>query len=366
MNQTSSARGQAARLPATFRERGVAVPYTTPMLQFARARRAGPSAVEILVPSLMGGSGVFVVPHHALPDIVSLSVHDRALHERLSDIDPMTPLTVWPVADRVAATGLAGPRLARRAREGLQADADRPALLFGRFVARLARLLGTDTPDEAFDGPGDGTAKAEATLVELAGTLGLPGDASLAHLRAWADIMQPLGLPDGTVSGPLAARLASMETMADALRAWLADEPTETAEMAESTARAAMDAAGRAHDAIARLARPLADIGGALEKPDETAETLTQGVELVAWLLNGWRRVVDHWRATSGGERWEQRQGLEQVVHHLPVLPSEALGRDTGVWTALRGAQARWRQAGDTAPGKEAEEALSRFQKEAL
>ena len=47
--------------PATFEERGVVVPFTTPMLAFARARSDGNSGLEIIVPGLSGGSGVYII-----------------------------------------------------------------------------------------------------------------------------------------------------------------------------------------------------------------------------------------------------------------------------------------------------------------
>ena len=57
-----------AYLPATFLERGVAVPFTTPMLAGTRARPSERGGTELLVPNPSGGTGVYILPWGSLRD----------------------------------------------------------------------------------------------------------------------------------------------------------------------------------------------------------------------------------------------------------------------------------------------------------
>ena len=47
---------------ATFGERGVSVPFTTPALAGARVRRDARHGLALLVPNPSGGRGIYVLP----------------------------------------------------------------------------------------------------------------------------------------------------------------------------------------------------------------------------------------------------------------------------------------------------------------
>src|ERR1700712_5461419 len=47
--------------PTTFLERGVAVPFTTPMLAGTRARPAEKQGLELVIPNPSGGRGVYIM-----------------------------------------------------------------------------------------------------------------------------------------------------------------------------------------------------------------------------------------------------------------------------------------------------------------
>ncbi len=66
--------------PSTFEERGVVVPFTTPMLAYARARSDGKDGLEIIVPGLSGSSGVYIIGWASVRDVFRMTVHDRAFH----------------------------------------------------------------------------------------------------------------------------------------------------------------------------------------------------------------------------------------------------------------------------------------------
>src|SRR5215472_10209040 len=95
-------------VPATFRERGVAVPFTTPLLTGARVRRAEQGGTELLMLNPAGAPGVYILPSTGLGTLCRPSVHDTRLNQRISTLPTITPASVRDAAREVAASGLAG------------------------------------------------------------------------------------------------------------------------------------------------------------------------------------------------------------------------------------------------------------------
>jgi len=104
--------------PARCAERGVAAPFTTPLLFAARLRLGPGRAVEVLVPNPSGREGWFVLPWAAAREALQPSLADQALIEALKPLVTegldLQPAQLLQAARDAAATGLAG-RAARRA-----------------------------------------------------------------------------------------------------------------------------------------------------------------------------------------------------------------------------------------------------------
>ena len=69
--------------PSTFEERGTTVPFTTPALSCARVRSDDRYNLVLLTPGFAGTQSVYVLPWKAIPDLVTMTIHDRALHEAI-------------------------------------------------------------------------------------------------------------------------------------------------------------------------------------------------------------------------------------------------------------------------------------------
>jgi hypothetical protein len=79
--------------PASFLDRGVALPFTTPLLFGARARAASDhSGLEVIIANPSGGKGVYILPWGAIPQICVPTLHDRRLWRLLRDKKLLTPL----------------------------------------------------------------------------------------------------------------------------------------------------------------------------------------------------------------------------------------------------------------------------------
>lgn len=101
--------GTAACQPATFLERGVTVPFTTPFLLGTRIRPTDTrSGREVVIGNPSGGRGFYIVPWGALPEVCAPTLHDRRLRQRLSDQTAIAPSLIRETARIVAAEGLAG------------------------------------------------------------------------------------------------------------------------------------------------------------------------------------------------------------------------------------------------------------------
>src|SRR3546814_11368042 len=95
--------------PATFEERGVVAPFTTPTLAFARVRADHNGGLEILIPGLSGSAGVYVIAWPSVREMFRMSVHDRVLHETIADAKATTPRQMPRCPNHTTTTGPAGP-----------------------------------------------------------------------------------------------------------------------------------------------------------------------------------------------------------------------------------------------------------------
>jgi hypothetical protein len=124
---------------ATFLERGISLPFTTPMLVGARLRLREREAMELVIKDPSGGMGFYVLPWAALPDMCSPTSHDC----RLWDLIVAEPLLSPASIRRAAGLSLKRAPLQKRLR------------LLGVRVGSLlraedAKLLPTE-PETAYD-----------------------------------------------------------------------------------------------------------------------------------------------------------------------------------------------------------------------
>lgn len=365
-------RGESV-LPATFAKRGVYLPFTTTVLGYARLRRPQAGSLEILIPGLAGAGQTYIIPHKVLPEIINLTVHDRALHEELATARKITPSSIRVVANRIAVTGLGGPALAKRARQEKEAEARQPTLiLFNLILMAISQLApthpGISELNEKSIATPDGMKLARDALGGYAQSIGERGDKIYTRLENWAKVISPVGSPDESIVGYLLTFLRDLEALAESLGKWLIQEPTETAEMAQRTAIAARNIAKTARKEIGELNVIADHMADPLRDFDTVAGVLKEKVERISLVLNGWQRVIDNWDLAVRGDRFFQRDTLETFAQHLPVLPEEAVGADGNMWRVLRESQSRWSRTSqhrlDGDIDQDTKKKLSRFRKE--
>jgi hypothetical protein len=283
--------------PATFRERGVAVPFTTPGLQVARVRQGkaegGKGGLELVFPNPSGGRGTYVVPWAGVADLCQPTLHDLyllvALEQSFTRGVPVSPLAVQAAARRVALGGAAG-RPARAA----TAAAD---------AADLARLQAT-------------TRHLLTALVAEGGADPVRGP-DMAEMTAVARIMAPLGIGPGADDAPVPQAIHDLQALRDGLLAWAALQPE-----GERLARLAATLAGEAAQATAltlRAARQGPGVAALVRAWRLGPDTVAALASRPAWLLDGWRLPCLIWQQAPGSPA-----AVQEVAHLAPALAGEA------------------------------------------
>jgi hypothetical protein len=268
--------------PRSFRERGVAAPFTTPMLAGARLRVAetrGTPVLEVAIPNPSRRRGTYVLAWNERRTLCRPTLFDTRLGDVLAarpDLAALSPAMVRRVAWAIAAGGLAGPAAAAAA---------------GRAMLDERRRV----------------AAARA---------GLPSHAAIDRLAAaMADV-----LPCDGAAPPVPGLLESVLALARELDGW-AGQRSEPPAVA---ARAIAAAAERAHTAGSKLmeaalarAQTPADLAAAWR---DDPVGLTAELARADWLLDGWERLVLLWR---DGEP-ERATALAEMAAALPAWPDEA------------------------------------------
>lgn len=369
----SGGKPKSPLLPATFQKRGVYLPFTTTVLAYARLRRPSGGSLEILIPGLAGGTEVYVIPHKVLPEVINLTVHDRAFNEELIHLRSLSPSKIRETANRVAQTGLGGPSLARRAKQERLAETSAPTeILFNLIKAAIAQLAanhpGAADLDERSIATPDGMKLARDALAGYAQTIGERGDKIYKRLETWAGMIAPIGSPNGAVVGYLMTMLVEIEGLCDELAKWLIHEPPETAEMAQRTVTAGRASAKLARSHLKALDGMADNMAEPLRDFETTEKKLRYHVERMSLVIDGWQRVIDLWNEAKAGDRFFQRDMLEGFAQHLPIMPEEAVGEASEMWEILRESQNRWSRTSqhrvDADLDQETKQRLGQFRKE--
>jgi hypothetical protein len=247
--------------PANFAERGVFVPFTTPMLAAARLRVIG-GRPEAVIPNPSGGRGVYVLGWSALDQCCAMTLHDRRLAALLGGRAVANPLAVRRAARAVAVQGFAGHAATLAARAAERAD---DAALRACVAALLAAAPSLSAGNQPL-----------AVLAAALAPLGFGGKDD----QAW--------LP----------RTASALTLLERdLRDWAAmlgrQAGAATAGAVANRAAATLEAVRAAQALACRLAPSAA--ASLLDEPD-AARAAIEAAERALWLIDGWERLCLLWR----------------------------------------------------------------------
>jgi len=309
--------------PTTFLERGVALPFTTPLLGGARARLSHNRGVELIVRNPAGGRGVYVMPLAAVASLCRPTLFDKVVSNRLAFLDTVTPATVRAIGRATAAEGLAGEGAMQAAKAAAQTDeSDRRAVVH-HLLSSLVRQVSVG-PNASSTVPVLGSpdldARARQTIAWLAPRLGQSAGWGVKALDALADAMT------GTGIGGEAGRIPGLTRLLGAMRAEIADWASTQRDsdrvLFAHTVCSVSDFTRLAAATMITQTRALTDDMVALLRqwaadPDSVVRT----VERPEWLLDGWEQICLIWNCAE--DNAARRVALVEIADYIPAFPKE-------------------------------------------
>ncbi len=311
----------------TFASRGVAAPFTTPLLAGTRIRRSPNAEVELVAPNPSGSRGVYVRDWLGVRALCSPTVHDTLLLRRCGRLDAITPASIRETALEIAAEGHAGRDAARAALTALALDRQQALLAHALLLTELTeqREAGgrdrTPPPHPIDPSP----ARSAATLT--------------GALHAIATLFAPVGLTASPHHARIPQFLGRLAQAHIELAGWLnADPANDLGGLGQAVATALHRAGETGTAALERTRSLLTDKPALLRRWIKDRDSVLTGATRCDWLLDGWERVILLWSAATTTAT--RRAALLEMAPLVPVLPREA-----ALWTDIPIAPDSMRQA---------------------
>lgn len=308
---------------ATFRERGVCLQLTTPMLVSSRARVSERNGLELVVPKASGGRGHFVAPWRNIADLCQPGVHDTRLLERIGTLPVLSPATVREAALITATEGFAGRRARAAATAATLADQDARTLTNYHLLHTLVRQIDLSSLPAGSIMPAQLAPIAKQAIRRLAAQFGQESERVARGLAEMALALAPLGLGERVGK----ARVPMLLVMMQALRHSLEILPIGSA----WEAAAAHMIRRNAEITLSCLTSALAEARSMAENVSDLVKAwLADPPGILAWLnraealADGWAWVCHLW--SYGGNVAAQHQLLDEMALILPSIPLEVTG----------------------------------------
>ena len=315
--------------PQTFRQQGAVVPFTTRILSQARVRwnldertRDG-DLVEVLLPGFAGSNSTYVTSLARLGDIISMTVHDRALSERIIDVRAGRPVEVRHCWADVARSGLAGARAAVQAqewREAMQATIHGDYIVMLRQLARRDKVAITSAMIDTLEAsPGSGDLLYGA-LHELKSEPGRQGTAFGVCLIELAELLSGVGLKGSKSKSLLRDLTWRLGELSRLMKQWGRQTMSDigpAALVCGNASSISFDMATRCLDRIDAMA---IDLPALVRDWESRKVQLARLVSTLFWILDGWDFIIDLWDQAVG-RKVTAEDAMYEIFRILPVVP---------------------------------------------
>nr|WP_294521092.1 hypothetical protein [uncultured Rhodopila sp.] len=314
--------------PATFRSRGVAAPFTTPLLTGTRVRESK-GEIELVIPNPSGGRGVYILDWAAVRTLGHPNVHDTLLFRRLGGVARLDPAAVRDAALDVALDGHAGRDAAAEAKRIIARDAAHR--LNAQFLLMIGLIdqvhpAGLKTPTAA-ENAQDVAHRGTAILHTLAPLFGRsPADLADA-LAALGNLFASVGVAADDTDARIARLLARLDEARRSLSEWLAaDTENDIGGIGRALVGAMQATHGYASTIVQSSRAVRADPIGLLKRWLKDPGSVLVTANRADWVLDGWEWLSLLWLAAETDVA--RRRALLEMAQLAPVLPGEA-----GTWT---------------------------------
>ncbi len=314
--------------PATFVDRGVNVPFTTPILLGARARpQADGDSLEILIPNPSGADGVYILPWASIPEFCTPTLHDRRLWYLLRDETIITPDIVREAAEIAAVEGHAGRAASIAVHEARQAREDRAKRInFGLLLHLIKQMEGSvpDRPAPELDDPRQLALRSQRAVQACAQRLRLTTEAVAAALEELARAFNGLGMPQDNNLAPSRRLIAELQNLAASIQIWRSNLPAHASlrpsELLEKSLQLTLDCTFKAAEQFDGL---MSDTFGAIRAWQQDRQDILQELTRLDWLLDGWGTILGIWNAAESSDK---NAALMEMAILAPILPKEVMG----------------------------------------
>lgn len=319
--------GKLAYAPTTFEQRGTVVPFTTPVLSQARVRRDSRDRLEILLPGFSASQGVYVVSWSGLPQLISMTVHDRMLHKEVEASKATNPLNIREAALRVARTGIGGQNLAAAARKALQEARDEAHLANLMLLVKVVQFVRKTDQVTVRDMIGEkGQLAARDALVELARQVDKPAQEVFRNAAELSALLSPIGVEGSPKKGRIGKIFDDMQPFHQSVEDWASEQLSDRARYAKFTADTislTLDISSDLMTDINKWAKAPHRILADWENQGSQMKTL---IEKLIWLCDGWDYVMTVWNDAEGKTVSEVNDALEEIVRIIPMVPVTEFG----------------------------------------
>jgi len=309
--------------PATFEERGAAVAFTTPVLAQTRVRKDERDQLEVLIPNLSEGRGVYVVAWKGLPLAFPMTVHDRMLQDLIAKNGGCSPDDLRKAAMEVARLGLAGPEAQEAAEAAHKDDEEQRLLINFQLIGEVLKAVGLESTDILRAGLASeqGQRLTRTYMIKAGQHLGIEPTELYLRVAELASAMEPIGL----VSSPKPARLrrlmGELVRFRDSIADWATDNVSEAAPIGGFCAEVAEHTLNHVRTVIGRLDGAVASFEVLLRQWDTQRKVVRQACTRLSWLLDGWEFITALWAESQGKSRHELDIAVHEIFRIIPLLP---------------------------------------------
>ncbi|MCA3341990.1 MAG: hypothetical protein ING24_06065 [Roseomonas sp.] len=312
----------------TFIDRGVNVPFTTPILLGARARpQEDGNGLEVLIPNPSGGEGVYILPWASIPEICAPTLHDRRLWGLLRDEPILSPGIVRNAAETASMEGHAGRTAILAVNEARQSREDRAKRINFGFLLRLIKQMegkAAGLPSPELDDPRQIALRGQRAVLACAQRLRMTTEAVAAALEELARAFNGLGMPQDNNLAPSRQMIAELQTLAASIESWRSNLPAHVASgsstLVEKSLQLTLDCAYIAAEQLDSL---MGDTFGTIHAWQQDRQEILHELTRLDWLLDGWGTLLGIWNAAEPSDK---NAAIMEMAVLAPILPKEVIG----------------------------------------
>jgi hypothetical protein len=311
--------------PSTFEDRGAAVAFTTPVLAQTRVRKDSREQLEVLVPNLSEGRGVYVVPWKSLPLAFPMTVHDRMLHDLIAKGEGCSPDDIRKAVLQSARCGLAGNHAVEAAEAALRDDDEQRLLINYQLIVEALKAVGLESTEILRAGLAsvEGQRLTRDLMSKAAHSLALEPTELYSRIAELAVYVESIGVLTSPKPARLRRLMRDLQGFRDSMTDWATDNVSEAAPIGGFCAEVAEHTINHARNVMKQLDQSVASFETLIRQWDTKRLLVRKAATRLSWLLDGWEYLIALWADSVTKSRHEQDLAVHDIFRVIPLLPKD-------------------------------------------